>query len=279
VSDEIATLLSLTADRWFLFGTGIAIGCLLLGLVARISIGWTGAATLLIGVGGATFLVGKFEPVPVLASVGLALTTGLLARPVLSEVSTASISFVVADTAWRPALSWPVGISTLFTTAAIWGPRRFGRADPRAVGIVIGGAAFAVWASVPDTEIARALLGATFVVSLAAVIGERPIFTGPALGAFAGLFAWATMDGGSARVVSLFGAWLGLALMTVLGVDRFAKAPVGAWLAAQLIVVAAGTQIVAVAGSGQAAAGVSFIALAVAGAILAVSADRGIAPD
>jgi hypothetical protein len=182
-------------------------------------------ATLLIGVGGATFLVGKFEPVPVLASVGLALTTGLLARPVLSEVSTASISFVVADTAWRPALSWPVGISTLFTTAAIWGPRRFGRADPRAVGIVIGGAAFAVWASVPDTEIARALLGATFVVSLAAVIGERPIFTGPALGAFAGLFAWATMDGGSARVVSLFGAWLGLALMTVLGVDRLALSP------------------------------------------------------
>ncbi len=279
MSDEVATLLSLTSDRWFLFGLGLAIGCLVVGLVARIRIGWTGAAALLVGVGGSTFIVGRFDPLPVLASVGLALTTGLLARPVLSEVSTASISFVIADTSWRPAVVWPVAVSTLFTTAAIWGPRRFGRADPRTVGVVIGGAAFAVWASVPDTEIARALLGATLVLSLAAVVGEKPIFTGPALGAFAGLAAWATLDGGSPRVVSVFGAWSGLALMSVLGIDRFSKAPMGAWLIAQLVVVGAGTQIVAVAGSGQAAAGVSFIALAVAGAILAVSADRGIAPE
>jgi hypothetical protein len=147
------------------------------------------------------------------------------------------------------------------------------------VGIVAGGAVFAVWASVPDTEVARALLGATLAVALAAVVGDRPVLTGPALGALMGLSAWATMIGGSPRVVSVFGAWSGLALMTVLGTERFEKAPVAAWLIAQLVVVGAGSQIVARAGSGLAAAGILFIAIAVAGAILAVAADRGIAPQ
>jgi hypothetical protein len=279
VTEELATLFSLLDDGWFLYGLGLAVAVLVVGLVSRLPAGWAGGAALLAGVGGATFVVGLFDPLPVLASIGLALITGILARPVIAEVSSVSVLFVISDSAWRPGLGWPVGFSSLLTTAAIWGPRRFGRADPRSVAVVIGGAAFGIWASVPDTEIARALLGATLALSLAAVVGQKPVFTGPAIGAFAGLATWATMVGGSPRVVSVFGAWCGLALMSVLGVNRFAKAPVTAWLAAQMVVVAAGSQIVNRLGSGVAAIGVSFIALAVAGAILAVSADRGIAPE
>lgn len=278
MTDELGTLLSLLGDDWFLFGLGLSVAALLVGLLSGIPSGWTGAGALLAGTGGATFLVGKFDPVPLAGSIALAFTTALLARPVLAEVSSGSILFVISRAAWRPGLAWPVGLSALLTTSVIWNPRRFARADPRAVAIVVGGAAFAVWASVPDTEIARSLLGATLAVSVACILGERPALSGAAIGAFAGLAAWATMEGGSPRVVSVFGAWCGLALMAVVGLERFTRVPVWAWLVAQLIVVAAGTQIVAVAGSGQAAAGVSFVALAVAGAILTVTGDKA-TPD
>jgi len=125
VSDELNTLFELAGDQWFLFGLGLAVACLVVGLVSRASLGWTGGVALLVGVGGSTFIMGLFDPVIVAASVGLALATGLLARPVLSEVSTASISFVIGDIAWQPAVFWPVGFSTFFTTAAIWGPKSF----------------------------------------------------------------------------------------------------------------------------------------------------------
>lgn len=274
--EELSTLVSLFGDRWFLSGLGISAVVLAIGLAARSGHPWTGAASLLFGVGGATFIAEMFEPLSMFAAAGLALATAVLTRPVISEASTAVISFVIADSAWRPSIAWPVWSATALATAVIWGPRRFLRADQRAVAVVVGGAAAAIWASVPDTEGPRALLGAALAVCLAALIGERTVLTGPALGAFTGLAAWATMYGGGGRPVSVFGAWCGMALMAVLGTRAVERVPLTAWVLAELVMVAAGSQLVAVSGSGWAAFGVSVVALAVAGVILVVGAGRSI---
>ena len=276
---ELDTLTELAVDRWFLFALAIALATLFVSWAARSNFGWMGAGALLLGVTGSTFIVGVFEPLPLVASAGLALVTGLLARPVLAEVAILTIAFVLADVSWRPQISWPVWIGAAVAVVAAWGPRRFERADPRVLGIVIGGAAAAVWASVPDTEIPRALLGATLAVSLASVFGGKKLLVGPAVGAFVGLATFATLYGGSARAVSVFGAWTGMFLLALIGVKRFDRTPVWAWTVAQLIMVVAGSRVIAVAGSGTAALGVAAVAAAVSSALLAVAADRGVAPS
>lgn len=279
MSDELGTLVSLLTDQRFLTGLGIAAVVIALGLVARSGHGWPGAAALLIGVGGSTYIAGQLEPLALVASTGLAFTTALLARPVISEASTAVISYVISDSAWRPNITWPVITTVGVATLAAWGPRRFARADQRIVAIVIGGAAASIWASVPDTEAPRALLGATLAVCVAALIGERPFLSGPAIGAFVGLASWATLYGGGARPVSIFGAWCGLILLSLVGVPAFDRTKLWAWVAAEFVLVAAGSQVIAVAGSGLAAAGMTGVALAVAWVILMVGTGRPTTAD
>jgi hypothetical protein len=154
------------------------------------------------------------------------------------------------------------------TAAAIWGPRRFAAADQRVVAMTVGAAAAGIWASVPDTEGARALLGSTIVVFLAAWISGRPVLTGPAIGAFAGLAVWATATGGGARPVSVFGAWGSMALMAFVGVRALDRTHLGAWFAAELVMLGASTQLAAVADSGTAALAICVVALAVSVVIL-----------
>lgn len=274
MNDELGTLLSLLGDRWFLAGLGIAAVVIALGLAARSGHGWSGAAALLLGVGGSTFLAGRFEPLAMVAATGLAITTAWLARPVISEASSAVITYVISDSAWRPNITWPVIATTGVVTLAMWGPRRFERADQRIVAVVVGGAAASVWASVPDTEAPRALLGAALAVCLAALIGERPFLTGPAIGAFGGLTAWAALYGGGSRPVSVFGPWCGLILLSLVGVRAFDRTKLWAWVAAEFVLVAAGSQIIAVAGSGFSALGTTGVALAVAWVILMVGTGR-----
>ena len=274
--DELSTLLSLLGDRWFLSGLGLAAIVLAVGLAARSGHAWTGAAALLLGVGGATFITDMFEPLSMVSAAGLAVAAATLARPVISEVSTAVIVYVISDSAWRPQIPWPVWAMTGVATAAMWGPRRFARGDQRAVAVIVGGAAAAIWASVPDTEGPRALLGAALAVCLMALVGERPVLTGPAIGAFVGLASWATMYGGGGRPVSVFGAWCGMALLSVIGTKSLERVPLAAWVVAELIMVVTGSQLVAVSGSGAAALGISLVAFAVAGVVLFVGAGRGI---
>lgn len=274
MSDELATLLSLLSDQRFLTALGIAAAVIAIGLAARSGHGWSGAAAILLGVGGSTFMIGQPEPLSIVAATGLAFTTALLARPVISEASTAVIAYVISDSAWRPNLSWPVVAMTFVATLAAWGPRRFDRADQRIIAVIIGGAAASIWASVPDTEAPRALLGATLAVCLAALLGDRKFLTGPAIGAFVGLSTWASMYGGGGRPVSVFGGWCGLVLLSLVGMRALDRTKLWAWVAAEFVLVAAGSQVIAVAGSGLAALGMTGIALAVAWVILMLGTGK-----
>jgi hypothetical protein len=274
MSDELGTLLSLLTDRWFLAGLGIAAVVIAIGLGSKSGHAWSAALALLIGVGGATYFAGRFEPLALVAAAGLALVTAFLARPVISEASTGVISYVIADSAWRPNVDWPVITSAAVATVILWRPNRFARADQRVMAIVVGGAAAAIWASVPDTEGPRALLGSALAVCAAALLGERPFLTGPAVGAFTGLAVWAMLYGGGPRAVSVFGGWCGLMLLSLVGVEAFDRTKTWAWFTAELVLVAAGSQVIAVAGSGLAATGMSAVALAVAWVILMIGTSR-----
>jgi hypothetical protein len=274
VTNELGTLLSLLTDQWFLTGLGIAAVVIAIGLGTRSAHAWSAAVALLAGVGGATYFAGRFEPLAMFSAVGLALATAFLARPVLSEASTAVISYVIADSAWRPNVTWPVITGAAVATVVLWGPGRFARADQRVMAVVLGGSAAAIWASVPDTEGPRALLGAAVAVCVAALLGERAFLTGPAVGAFVGLATWAMMYGGGPRPVSVFGGWCGLILLSLVGLEVFDRTKLWAWVAAEFVLVAAGSQVIAVASSGLAAAGMTAIALAVAWVILMIGTSR-----
>jgi hypothetical protein len=274
VSDEIGTLFSLLGDQRFLWAAGMAAVVIAIGLAARSGHGWPGAVALLVGVGGSTYMAGQFEPLAMLAATGLAFATAWLARPVISEATTTVIAYVIADSAWRPNIGWPVIASAGVATAAAWGPRRFERADQRIVAVIVGGAAASIWASVPDTEAPRALLGAALAVCLAALLGERPFLSGPAIGAFVGLATWASLYGGGPRPASVFGGWCGMVLLGLVGIRAFERTKLWAWIAAELVLVATGSQVIALAGSGLAALGMSVVALAVAWVLLMVGTGR-----
>jgi hypothetical protein len=276
MSESLQTIGSLFHDSWFLGGVAIAAVVAAVGWGARIPRPWIGAAALLVGTGGATYNAGQFRWIPFIGAVGLALATGIATQQTLGQAALVPLAYVVSWRSWvARQVTWPRYLGAAVTIVVLWGPRRFSKVDPRSLGLVVGPAAVGIWLSVADTEVPRALMGATLVVTAVAVLAKWRILEGPAIGAFVGLASWATLFGASARLpVSVFGGWLSLALLAVLGWRRLGAAPPWAWFAAEVVLALVGSRIVAVASSGWAAVGISGVALAVAGAIVSVAADR-----
>jgi len=76
--------------------------------------------------------------------------------------------------------------------------------------------AFAVWTTVPDTELARLLLGVSLPLALATL---RPVSAGlTSAGAFAlaGVFAWIPALGGESRPASIIGAWASIGMIALI---------------------------------------------------------------
>lgn len=264
--DEIRTVVRLLDDPWFLTGLLAALVVVGVGYLPRIPDRWVGAGALLVGVVGATRVAGRFRLEAAIGAVLLTLVVAALRHPVVGAIGTALVGAFVATVAWRREFMWPVAGSALVTTAVLWRPERFERADQRTVGVLLALGAAGIWASVPDTEVARALLGATVSVGGMAIATGRRLLERHTLAAFAGLAAWATMFGGSGRAVSVFGGWCCVALLAALELPPLAETPRWAWVTAQVVTVAVGARFVAVAGSGgeavTVAAGVILLAVA-----------------
>src|SRR5690606_20051967 len=71
--------------------------------------------------------------------------------------------------------------------------------------LMVAGTAFGVWATVPDTEIAAAFLGALTPLTFTAWPQARSIVGSGGAYAVAGALAWAIAEGGSARAGSIIG--------------------------------------------------------------------------
>jgi hypothetical protein len=106
--------------------------------------------------------------------------------------------------------------------------------------------AFGVWVTVPDTELARVLLGSSLGLALTTTPKGRSIRISSA-GAFAlaGALVWISIGGGAERDASIIGAWgaLGvLALLPLLG-RRSEGLPTWAVVGSHLAVVAISTRV------------------------------------
>ena len=117
----------------------------------------------------------------------------------------------LSDLVW-PWVVGPVVIVGFGSALGLWrtGPHR------HLLGPMVLVTAFGIWATVPNTDTARVLLGASTPLALATV---RPIAAriGPA-GAFAlaGLLVAIAIDGGQTRPASIVGAWASIGLLALL---------------------------------------------------------------
>lgn len=96
---------------------------------------------------------------------------------------------------------------------SVWGvlPHR------RLVGPLMAITAFGIWATVPDTDSARVLLGASLTLAIATLPREGHLRLSPA-GSFplAGTLIWVAATGGEARHGSIIGAWACVGLLLIL---------------------------------------------------------------
>lgn len=77
--------------------------------------------------------------------------------------------------------------------------------------------AFGVWVTVPDTELARILLGASVPLALATTSwGQYRRIGYPGAFALVGALAWIAMVSGEAREASVVGAWGAIGLLAIL---------------------------------------------------------------
>jgi len=115
------------------------------------------------------------------------------------------------ESGWLLAIT-PVVIVLIGATLAAWATRL----PQECLGIIFAISAFGIWMTVPETEGARALLGASIPMALATL---RPF--GAKLGyagAFplAGLLVWVVAIGGEARPASVIGGWACIGALAVL---------------------------------------------------------------
>lgn len=79
------------------------------------------------------------------------------------------------------------------------------------VGLVISISTLGIWVTVPDTDLARIMVGVALPLAPLTGICRRPL--GPGLFALVGLLAWAAAVGGGARPASIIGGWLALGIL------------------------------------------------------------------
>jgi hypothetical protein len=159
----------------------------------------------------------------VVAGIGtLALGGWVIARagPGIKALGWVMIAAGAIIVTWRGGLSDRVWLLTLTPVVIVAGGTALAawsrRLPHHLVGPMVAITAFGVWATVPETEMARALLGAAILLAVATLrpIGSRFLY--PGAFALAGTMAWLVASGGAARPASIIGGWACLGLLVIL---------------------------------------------------------------
>ena len=168
-----------------------------------------------------------------LASLGALAIGGWMSRPPSGSARApfgwALVAIGSVALVWRggfPEIGWllvlaPVAIVAIGSTLAAWSTRL----PQELVGVMLAITAFGIWVTVPETEVARALLGASLPMAFATI---RP-FGGAKFGyagafALAGILVWVVATGGEARPASVVGGWACIGALAVL--PHYRPAPV-----------------------------------------------------
>jgi hypothetical protein len=157
------------------------------------------------------------------AGIGLLATGGWIltrAESVLKAVGWLVVALGAAVVVTRGGLTeqvWVRGLTAIVILAAGAALTAWARRLPQhLIGPMMAVSAFGIWATVPETEMARAMLGVAIPMALATVRPtEARLFPAGAL-AVSGLLAWVAASGGEARPASIIGGWACLGLLIIL---------------------------------------------------------------
>jgi hypothetical protein len=229
MTDGLSTLLDLTNRAEFMYGglTGL-IALLVIALVTpdqkqRLDWGVVFAVAFLLTIG---LTVGR--RFGLVFGVGTLALGGWLARP---PHDTARVIFgwlfLVAGAgvvAWRgglPDLGWVMLLTPLLilgggTALALWSLKL----PQEVLGPMVAISAFGIWATVPDTEAARVLLGVSLPMALGTVRPVRAAITYAGAFPLVAIMVWATAVGGEGRPASIIGGWACLGALIILPLYR-----------------------------------------------------------
>ena len=116
-----------------------------------------------------------------------------------------------ADIGWLLVLA-PIATILIGSALAAWASRL----PQDVLGIMIAISAFGIWVTVPETETARALLGASLPLAVATLPPIRSKLAYSGAFALAGILVWVVATGGEAREASVIGGWACIGAIAVL---------------------------------------------------------------
>lgn len=225
--DEIATLSDLVESTEFLLGVAGAVFALAALIVFRRDAGrsgWGIALTAAVGLGLFFSNAGLPRSVPLgIGTLGLGgglFGKGLITRPSAGDrlgLVTIAIGATLLAYGMRPNQStWVLVLAPPITVGMALAIRSW-RDLPlhRHLGIVTGVTAFGIWATVPDTEAARVLLGAAMVLSVATYAPLRARISSGGAFSLSGMVVWISATGGVERPGSIIGAWACVGLLVL----------------------------------------------------------------
>jgi hypothetical protein len=229
MTDGLSTLLDLTNRSEFMYGGLIGlIALLVIAFVTpdqkqRLDWGVVFAAAFLLTIG---LTVGR--RLGLMLGVGTLALGGWLARP--PHGSTRVIFgwlLLVAGAVlivWRgglPDIGWVTLLAPLLILSGGAALASWSTNLPQEVlGPMVAISAFGIWATVPDTEAARALLGVSLPMALGTVRPIRDTLSYAGAFPLVAIMVWATAVGGEGRPASIVGGWACLGALVILPLYR-----------------------------------------------------------
>ena len=243
MTDGLSTLLDLTNRSEFMVGGLVGlIALLVIAFVTpdqkqRLDWGLVFAAAFLLTVG---LTIGRrFGLVVGVSSLALG---GWLARPPHDTVRVlfgwavlVGGAVLIALRGGLPDIGWVTVLAPLLilgggAALAAWSAKL----PQEVLGPMVAISAFGIWATVPDTEAARAMLGVSLPMALGTVRPIRAALTSAGAFPVVALLVWATAAGGEGRPASIIGGWACLGALVILPLY---KRPIRGWIEARPLVV------------------------------------------
>ena len=116
-----------------------------------------------------------------------------------------------AEVGWLAVVA-PIATIAIGAVLAAWA----NRLPQDVLGVMVAISAFGIWATVPETETARALLGASIPLAVATLPPIRARLGYSGAFALAGLLVWVVATGGEARPASIVGGWACIGAIAIL---------------------------------------------------------------
>ena len=157
------------------------------------------------------------------------------------------------------------------------GASSFEREQTRVAGLIWAVSALGVFATVPDTEQARALVGGTLVIAVLSLV--HPVVDGAGGAALAGLLCWTAAVGGQARPGAVIGALGCAGVFGMAPLVRRVRPPVAVLLTVHVVLVLVSSRVAGLRQSAWIAGAIVIGVVAAASIALWLFRGDGAQPD